>query len=243
MDEIWAIAGSTWRNVLRRKVIYFLIFCVWVLVGCALNYDILTLGLEKNLLVDVSLMLSTITAILTVVSVTFEIARELKNGEASNLLSKPLGRTHYLLGKMIGNMVVGFVLVALVALGSFVIFRMNYNDPLTRAMIQAQLLIMLSMAPMSALGVLFAILLPEIVAPVVTALIIWFGFSTGLLHSIPVLYGGILPDLDIFNLKGCSVYHIWIPWSYVFKTLVLGVLNAAFISSLASLIFSRKDIR
>ena len=144
---------------------------------------------------------------------------------------------------MIGNMIVGFVLVALVAIGSFVIFRMNYNDPLTRAMLQAQLLIILSMIPMSAVGVLFAILLPEIVAPVVTALVIWFGFSTGLLHNIPVLYGGILPDLDIFNLKGCSVYHIWIPWMYVFKALALGVLYAAFAASLASLIFNRKDIR
>ena len=52
MNELFAIAGSTWRNVLRLKVVYFLVFCVWVLVACALNYDVLSLGLEKELLKD-----------------------------------------------------------------------------------------------------------------------------------------------------------------------------------------------
>lgn len=46
MNEIFAIAGSTWRNVLRLKVVYFLVFCVWVLVACALNYDVLSLALK-----------------------------------------------------------------------------------------------------------------------------------------------------------------------------------------------------
>ena len=56
MNELFAIAGSTWRNVLRLKVVYFLVFCVWVLVACALNYDVLSRGLEKELLIDASLM-------------------------------------------------------------------------------------------------------------------------------------------------------------------------------------------
>ena len=66
MNELFAIAGSTWRNVLRLKVVYFLVFCVWVLVACALNYDVLSLGLEKELLIDASLMLNTVTAVLIV---------------------------------------------------------------------------------------------------------------------------------------------------------------------------------
>ena len=69
MNELFAIAGSTWRNVLRLKVVYFLVFCVWVLVACALNYDVLSLGLEKELLIDASLMLNTVTAVLIVLSI------------------------------------------------------------------------------------------------------------------------------------------------------------------------------
>ena len=102
MNEIIAIAGSTWKSVLRLKVVYFLVFCVWVLVTSALNYDVLSLGLHKELLVDASLLLNTIAGVLVIISLTFEIPKELKEGVASTMLSKPLGRTHYLIGKLAG---------------------------------------------------------------------------------------------------------------------------------------------
>ena len=242
MNEIFAIAGSTWRNVLRLKVVYFLVFCVWVLVACALNYDVLSLGLEKELLIDASLMLNTITAVLIVLSLTFEIPKELKDGVASSMLSKPLGRTHYLIGKMLGNMVIGFVLCALVAAGSFLIFRVSFNDTVGQTMLQSQVLVILSVIPMSALAVLFAVLLPEVVAPVVTVLVIWFSYSVGILN-IPVICGGILPDLELFNFKASAVYQTVIPWSYVVLVTLWGICYAVFAASLASLIFSRKDIR
>ena len=226
MNEIFAIAGSTWRNVLRLKVVYFLVFCVWVLVACALNYDVLSLGLEKELL-----------------SLTFEIPKELKDGVASSMLSKPLGRTHYLIGKMLGNMVIGFVLCALVAAGSFLIFRVSFNDTVGQTMLQSQVLVILSVIPMSALAVLFAVALPEIVAPIVTVLVIWFSHSMGLLSNLPVIYGGILPDLELFNFKASAVYQTVIPWSYVVLVTLWGICYAVFAASLASLIFSRKDIR
>ena len=222
MNEIFAIAGSTWRNVLRLKVVYFLVFCVWVLVACALNYDVLSLGLEKELLIDASLMLNTITAVLIVLSLTFEIPKELKDGVASSMLSKPLGRTHYLIGKMLGNMVIGFVLCALVAAGSFLIFRVSFNDTVGQTMLQSQVLVILSVIPMSALAVLFAV---------------------GLLSNLPVIYGGILPDLELFNFKASAVYQTVIPWSYVVLVTLWGICYAVFAASLASLIFSRKDIR
>ena len=235
MNELFAIAGSTWRNVLRLKVVYFLVFCVWVLVACALNYDVLSLGLEKELLIDASLMLNTVTAVLIVLSMTFEIPRELKEGVASTMLTKPLGRTNYLVGKMLGNIVVGFVLCALVAAGSFLIFRVSYSET-------SQIMVILSVIPMSALAVLFAVLLPEVVAPVVTVLVIWFSYSVGILN-IPVICGGILPDLELFNFKASAVYQTVIPWSYVVLVALWGICYAIFIAALASLVFSRKDIK
>lgn len=242
MNELFAIAGSTWRNVLRLKVVYFLVFCVWVLVACALNYDVLSLGLEKELLIDASLMLNTVTAVLIVLSMTFEIPRELKEGVASTMLTKPLGRTNYLVGKMLGNIVVGFVLCALVAAGSFLIFRVSYSETIGQAMLQSQIMVILSVIPMSALAVLFAVLLPEVVAPVVTVLVIWFSYSVGILN-IPVICGGILPDLELFNFKASAVYKTVIPWSYVVLVALWGICYAIFIAALASLVFSRKDIK
>ena len=93
------------------------------------------------------------------------------------------------------------------------------------------------------MAVLFAVALPEIVAPIVTVLVIWFSHSMGLLSNLPVIYGGILPDLELFNFKASAVYQTVIPWSYVVLVTLWGICYAVFAASLASLIFSRKDIR
>ena len=110
MNEIITIASGTWKNVLRMKVVYFLILCALVLVASAINYDVLSMGLQKELMIDVSLVLNSIAAMLVVISLTFEIPKELREGVASTLLSKPLGRFQYLLGKMCGCVITGAII-------------------------------------------------------------------------------------------------------------------------------------
>src|ERR1035437_1721735 len=112
INEIMAIAGGAWQLV-RMRVVYVLILCVLILIGSAYRYDVLSLGQHKALMVDVSLMLNTLAAILVAISVTFEISRELREGVASTLLSKPLGRTHYLIGKLVGISIAGIVITGL----------------------------------------------------------------------------------------------------------------------------------
>lgn len=243
MNEIIAIAGSTWKNVLRLKVVYFLVFCVWVLVASALNYDILSLGLHKELLVDASLLLNTIAGVLVIISLTFEIPKELKEGVASTMLSKPLGRTNYLIGKLAGYVIVGFVVCSLIALGSFFIFNISFSERIGMTMLQSHIMVILSLVPMAALAVLFSIALPEIVAPIVTVLVIWFAHSSAGLADFPLLYSGIIPDLDLFNFKADVVYNTVITWNYVILVAAWGIVYALFATALASLIFSRKDIR
>lgn len=243
MNEIITIASGTWKNVLRMKVVYFLIFCALVLVGSAYNYDVLSMGLQKELMIDVSLVLNSIAAMLVVISLTFEIPRELREGVASTLLSKPLGRFQYLFGKMIGCVVTGAVICALIAAGSFVIFHVAFGDRITVSMFQTQLLVILAMVPMSAIGVLFATVLPEVLAPILTVVAVWFAFSTRILAGFWGLYGGILPDLDLFNFRANAVYQIQIPWMYVLLVTLWGICYAAFALSLASIVFERKDIK
>ena len=110
-------------------------------------------------------------------------------------------------------------------------------------MFQTHLLVILALIPMSALGVLFAVLLPEVIAPIITVVVVWFAFSTKVLAGIPVLYGGILPDLDLFNFRANAVYQVQIPWMYILLVTLWGICYAAFALSIASIVFERKDIK
>ncbi len=243
MNEIITIASGTWKNVLRMKVVYFLILCALVLVASAINYDVLSMGLQKELMIDVSLVLNSIAAMLVVISLTFEIPKELREGVASTLLSKPLGRFQYLLGKMSGCVITGAIICALIALGSFFVFNMSFGERIGITMFQTHLLVILALIPMSALGVLFAVVLPEVIAPIITVVVVWFAFSTKILAGVPVLYGGILPDLDLFNFRANAVYQVQIPWMYILLVTLWGICYAAFALSIASIVFERKDIK
>ena len=122
INEIMAVAGGTWHRVLRMRVVYVLIICVLALIGSAYRYDVLSLGQHKELMVDVSLLLNTVAAILVAISITFEISKELREGVTTTLLSKSLGRTQYLVGKLIGISIAGLVVTGLIAIGFILIF-------------------------------------------------------------------------------------------------------------------------
>ena len=243
MSEIMAIASGTWKNILRMKVVYFLVFCVWVLVGIASMYEVLTIGYHKPLMIDVALVLNTIAAALVVLSVTFEIPRELRQGVAATLLTKSLGRTQYLAGKMVGIFVAGFVICVLIAAGAFLIYSQTFSERIAGTMLQAQILLILSIIPMSAIAVFFATLFPEVVAPVLTILVFWFAYSTGVLSNIPVLYGGILPNLEFFNFKSHAVYLEPIPGTYILLATAWGIAYAVFLLMFTSFFFKAKDIK
>ncbi len=244
INEVTAIAGGTWSRILRMPVIYVLIVCVLILIGSAYRYDVLSLGQHKALMVDVSLMLNTIAAILIAISITFEIAKELREGVAATLLSKPLGRTQYLVGKLVGITIAGWVITALIGVGFCLIYSSAFSK-VGAAMIQGHLLVMASVVPMAAIGVFFAVILPEPISAVVTAIVIWFAHSTTLLEKVNIIYGGILPDLNLFNLKSEIVYRIWggVSWNYLLLALIWGIIYSIFATSLASLIFSGKDLK
>lgn len=243
MSEIMAIASGTWKNILRMKVVYFLIFCVWVLVGIASMYEILTIGHHKPLMMDVSLVLNAIAASLVVLSVTFEIPRELRQGVAATLLTKSLGRTQYLAGKAVGICVAGFVICALIATGSLIIYALTFSEAIAGPMFQAHFLLIISIIPMASMAVFFATLFPEVAAPVLTIIAIWFAYSTGIIANIPVVYGGLLPNLDLFNFKSHAVYLKPIPILYMILVTAWGIAYALFLLMLTSFFFKVKDIK
>ncbi len=244
VNEILTIAGGTWRRVLRMRVIYFLILCVLVLIGSAYRYDVLSLGLHRDLMIDVSLLLNSVTAILIAISICFEISRELREGVVSTLLAKPLGRSNYLIGKLVGISIAGIVITGLITIGFSLVFGVAF-DPVSQAMIMGHLLIMASVVPMAGLAVLFAVMLPESIAALVTAIAIWFAHSTTALANVKLVYGGILPDLNLFNLKAEAVYNVvgGVGWAYLLLALLWGIVYSVFATTLASLIFSYKDLK
>ena len=213
-----------------------------VLIASAYNYDVLSIGRNKELMMNVSLFLNTIAAVIVAISLTFEIPKELNSGVASTLLSKPLGRTQYLIGKLIGTIITGLVITGFITVGFMFVFNMFF-EKVPISMLQGHLMVMASVIPMSAIALFFSVLLPESVATIAATLAIAFSFMGTKLHDIKYVYGGIIPDLNLLDVRAEAVWGTNIDEMYMLMALVWGIAFSVFASSVASVVFGYKDLK
>ena len=236
MDETFAIASSLWKRLLSIKAVYFLALCVLILIAVTNMYDILMIGESRALMIDTGMMMVTITAMLTVISLAFDIPKELQTGIASVFLAKPLGRTHYLLGKLIGISWVGVSITSLVSIGFVIIYSVSHGMP-SKELFKALFLIIISIIPMASVVLFFSSFLNEAVAATLSTAFIWIGYLFGGLNGI-TLY-----DLSIFNMGAEAYYNYEIPTSYLMKGVLSASLSAITMLCITSFIFNKRDLQ
>lgn len=242
MAEILAIANSIWRRIMRMPVVYFLVGCCLVIIAAMNMYSTLSMNEHRPLMADMSMLLTAIAGFLASLSVAFDVPREIRTGAAATLLTKPLGRTQYLVGKLLGTCAVAVVITALLSCGSFIIYKMCFNE-LPLALVQGHVLGVVSVIPMVAFALFFSTFLTETVAAILTLIVIWLGFSVHKLSGVPLLYGGILPDMNLFNLRAEASYGLVAGWTYVVMATLWGVVYSIGLTALAAIIFNRRDIK
>jgi ABC-type transport system involved in multi-copper enzyme maturation permease subunit len=256
MNGVLAIAGSVWLRIMKMKVVYFLICCAVAEIAITLLYETLMMSEHRMLMVDLSLLLTTLSGLLVVLTLAFDIPKELRDGGAATLLSKPIGRTSYLVGKFVGIALVGVLVAGLISAGFATVHYISFRA-WSESALMGHLLAVLAVVPMAAISLFFAALTGEAAAAIFTTLAIWFAHSTAGLHglalklggrsvelaSLPGLYGGLLPDLNLFNLRAEATYGIEIGWSYVALAGTWGLLFSVALLAAAGILFNLRDLR
>ena len=242
MNEIMAISNSLWKRILGEKVVYFLVFCAIALIAITNLYDVLMVGEHKALMVDSAFFLIVTSAILTVISLAFDIPKELNSGVASVLLAKPLGRSRYLIGKLVGISIAGLIVTGLISIGFLIVYSMVFEKP-SASLMTAVFLACLSVIPMGSIVVLFASFMQEAAAAIISFIVIWFSFSTShVLGGVKVLYGGIFADLGFYNMGAEGFYNLPIGFSYILFAILSAALTAITMVTIANIIFNSRDL-
>lgn len=102
--RVWELARQTFRQLTRMKVFYFLIFFALIVIGSSmfvLRYN--SPEQELKLLKDFSFFSMTLFAsLLGIVGTAMLIPRDIEDRTIYTILSKPVSRLEYLLGKLFG---------------------------------------------------------------------------------------------------------------------------------------------
>ncbi|MBI4405237.1 MAG: ABC transporter permease, partial [Deltaproteobacteria bacterium] len=217
MIALFRIAWVAIRELLYERVFYILLAFVGLSLGLGLLLGQMTYAEQYKLTVD--FMLAGIELSMLLFSIfmgTSLFHRELNSGSISMLLSKPISRATFLLGKYLGQLFVQFGVIVFMTGITAVTCALYSDHPAYLPIFQCSALIFLEVGILTAVTYCFAVN----AGAITTCAAAFCFFLVGHLKE-PIeknigpvaregwiwqFVNGLLPDLEIFNTKTLASY-------------------------------------
>jgi ABC-type transport system involved in multi-copper enzyme maturation permease subunit len=251
--KIAAIALNTFKEAIRDRILYLLLFFAVVCIVFSRILALLTVGDRVKIIKDVGLSsLSIFGALMAILMGVGLVYKEIDKRTIHSLLVKPIHRYQFLLGKYFGlvlTLLVMLLLMSLIYLA--VIFLHTFKIEWT--MFIAILFIFLELCLVTSVALLFSCFSTPILSSLFSLAFYLIGhFSWGLETLIKKVKPGVgktlaqllyhfVPDLENFNFKTEIVQNLPIPAKIYLYSTLYGIFYTAFILALALLVFRKRD--
>ncbi|MEK7871317.1 MAG: ABC transporter permease [Nitrospirota bacterium] len=253
--KIFVIALNTFRETVREKVLYNLLFFALLMIGSSILLSTLTIGEQSKIIMDIGLASINIFGILIAIFVGIGlVSKEIEKKTIYTIISKPIYRYQFLLGKYLGLLITLFVNTSIMVTGFFgVLILMTYN--ITPDMIKAILLIFVELMVVTAVAIMFSTFTTSLLSAIFTISIYIIGHLLGDLKAFAAKLGNpvitflldalyyILPNLENFNIKGEVVHNIALDPSFIVMSVLYGLLYISMILFSSVIIFQRRDFK
>jgi ABC-type transport system involved in multi-copper enzyme maturation permease subunit len=118
MKKIFAIALNTAREAVRNRILYSILFFAVLMVGIAAVFGAASIGDQLKYMKDFSLMsVSLFGVIIAIVLGVNLLHQELGRKTIFNILSKPVARWQFIIGKFLGLVATLAIIVSLMSAG------------------------------------------------------------------------------------------------------------------------------
>jgi len=238
------------RELIYEKVFYMLFSFVGLALLLGILLGQLTFGEQAKLTLDFMLGCTHISMILFSIFMGISLfQRELQMGSVSMLLSKPISRTSFLLGKYLGQIAVQLGVIVAITLVT-VLSCLRFETVNYWAVCQAILLMFFETCIITAVTYFFSVNTGGILAAMATFVVFALGhYSTVSTRKVaseskPLVEAlwSVIPNLEVFNLKTYASYGITISLKEIALSSAYALLCSIMFLILASLTFERKDI-
>src|SRR5690242_8801306 len=178
MRRTLAIARNAFREAVRDRVLYNLVLFVLLLIGGAIFLGELSAGQETKIIIDLGLSAMLLFGVFIAIFVGVGLVyKEIERRTLYAILTKPIGRGQFLVGKFLGLCLTLAVNVAVMGIGvSLALIYIHRGwDPLALRIWPAILLIYFELAIMTGVALLFS----TFSSPALSALLTFFVFLIG----------------------------------------------------------------
>ena len=252
-----AITLNTFREAVRDRVLYNLIFFVLLLVASAPLFSQISIGLEKLILVNVGLSsISLFGAIIAILIGIGLVSKEIEKKTLYTILSRPVRRWEFIVGKYFGLLLTLVVNTAFMTLGLYVALLITDRglhgaDALLLAAIYC---IVLQFMMMVALTLLFSSFSTPIFSAIFAfALFIIGTFAEDLKNFAAMAHGitrwfstgvaYLVPNFATLNIISQAAHEQPVSASLIVFNTLYAVLYSGAVTAAAVLIFERRNLK
>lgn len=253
MQSLVIVAGNTFKETIRDKILYNLVFFALLLIGASVLLGTLTIGEQSRIVNDLGLAAINLVAVIIAIFVGIGlVTKEIERRTIYTILARPITRVHFILGKYLG---LGFIVVINIAI-MFAMFLATIwlsGNVIYGSLFQAVELIIVETLLVMAVAMFFSTFSSSTFSATMTIGLYVIGHLTSDLKGIAeksqsqlteailtTLYY-VLPNLEMLNLKGQAASGILVEMGYQATATAYGLLYAGVLLTGACLIFKRRD--
>jgi ABC-type transport system involved in multi-copper enzyme maturation permease subunit len=257
-QRVTTIALHNFKESVRDRVLYNLVLFALLLIGAAILFGSISVGIERTILVNLGLSSISVFGLLISIFIGIGlVAKEIEKRTIYSTLSKPVWRAEFILGKYFGLLLTLVVNTAIMTAGFYLalIYQDHHLDPADFAPLGAIYCILLQLALVVALALLFSCISTPILSAVFTFCFFITGHfladlrslghqsgSTTLETILNVVYY-LLPDFSAFSVIGQAAHGHRMPGYLLLGNSLYALLYATILISTAVLVFEEKEFR
>jgi len=258
MRRAAVVALNTFREAVRDRVLYNLVFFALLMMVAAIAVGQISIGIEQ--IVIVSLGLSAISVIGLLISVFLGVAlvsKEMDKRTLYALLAKPVRRWEFLLGKFGGLVLTLAVNTMAMALGLLlaILYVKHSLERSDATVLVAVYFILLKLALIVALALLFSCFTTPLLAILFTAGLYIVGLYVQELRNLPLellspamtaftkWLSYLLPNFENFNVMALAAHGRAVPGALILQNTLYTVVYCTIVLAIASVVFSRRNLK
>ena len=254
MEKVITIALASLREAIRDRILYTLFLFALAIMALSHVVDSLVFAQKAKIVKDIGLGGISITGLLIAIAISASIfLKDVRGLRGCALLSKPISRAQFVLGKYLGALITLGVIVVL--MGCIVMADAGVMEgKLDRNLMVGVSLIFVELSVIVAFGLFFSTFCAPITSGCLTFAVYVLGHVT---HTVggpesldgfslsQVIYGvlSLFPNLERFNLKADVVYDTLPAWQYLLSLTLYGAMYVCVALFLAWLVTRKRDIK
>lgn len=257
MGTMVHIARNTFREAVRDRVLYNLIFFALLLVGTAPLFSTISIGLERIILINLGLTAIVLSGVVIGIFIgTGLVSKEIEKRTLYTILSRPVERWQFLLGKYAGLALTLTVNAAFMAVGFFValLWAAKHFQGGDVAVLEALYFILLQFLMVTAIALLFSTFSSPLFASVFSFAIFvignfaddlrgFAGVAPGVTGTIAKGLSYMVPNFGALNVIARAAHGEILPVAIIGTNTAYALLYTTAVLAAAILIFERRNLK